>query len=181
VVAHRPHPTTLPAGVDVADYGIRGVHLAYELLNGHYTTVVMVDAAPLDGPPGTVAILDIDVNGSPPPCTERPATAAPGFDAHGLHPEAVLALLRTLGGRLERALVVGCRPAVLAESTGLSAPVEAAVDEATRLVARAVEIVRGDQPDDARGAQQPARARERPPRANDRARPARTGERRNAR
>jgi hydrogenase maturation protease len=141
-VVRRLDPTVLPDDVDVADYGIRGVHLAYELLNGRYTSVVMVDAAPLDGPPGTVAIIDIDVNGSPPPSTERPGSAAPGFDAHGLHPEAVLTLLRTLGGRLERALVVGCRPAVLDETAGLSAPVEAAVEEATHLVARAVEIVR---------------------------------------
>jgi hydrogenase maturation protease len=142
-VVRRLDPASLPPDVDVADYGIRGVHLAYELLNGRYTAVVMVDAAPLDGPPGTLAILDVDVNGSPPPAapTGQPGTAV-GFDAHGLHPESVLTLLRTLGGQLERALVVGCRPAVLEESTGLSAPVAAAVEEATHLVARAVEIAR---------------------------------------
>ena len=31
------------AGVTVAEFGIRGVHLAYELLNG-YDTLVLVDA-----------------------------------------------------------------------------------------------------------------------------------------
>ncbi len=35
------HP--MPAGVRVADYGIRGVHLAYELLNG-YDALILVDA-----------------------------------------------------------------------------------------------------------------------------------------
>jgi hydrogenase maturation protease len=50
----------------------------------------------------------------------------------------VLDLLRTLGGSLRRAVVVGCRPAVLAEGIGLSPPVQAAVDPAVRLVADVV-------------------------------------------
>jgi len=144
-VVRRIDPASLPPGVDVADYGIRGVHLAYELLSGRYTTVVMVDAAPLDAPPGTLAIIDLDVDGCPPPPASTEAgPARPGFDAHSLHPEAVLTLLHTLGGRLARAVVVGCRPAVLAESSGLSAPVRAALDEATAMVSRAIEIVRAE-------------------------------------
>ena len=62
-VVQRIDPTSLPAGVDVADYGIRGVHLAYDLLDGRYGTVVMVDAVPLDEPPGTLAVLEVDGRG----------------------------------------------------------------------------------------------------------------------
>ena len=36
---------SLPDGVEVADFGIRGVHLVYELLNG-CDLFVLVDAAP---------------------------------------------------------------------------------------------------------------------------------------
>ena len=36
---------TLPAGVEVADIGIRGMHLAYRLLDG-YRALVLVDTVP---------------------------------------------------------------------------------------------------------------------------------------
>ncbi|MBL7495887.1 hydrogenase maturation protease [Frankia sp. CNm7] len=125
----------VPDGVDVVDYGIRGVHLAYDLLDGRYATVVMVDAAPLDGPPGTLGVLEVDT-AAPPADTAAAGVGGttPGFDAHGLHPEAVLALLRGLGGHIDRVLVVGCQPAALDEGMDLSEPVRASVDAAARLV-----------------------------------------------
>ena len=98
-VVRRLDPSTLPTGVDVVDYGIRGVHLAYDLLDGRHHTVVLVDAVPLDDPPGTLAVLDVDPTGGGMP-----------VDAHGMHPAAVLALLHDLGGTVDRVLVVGCAP-----------------------------------------------------------------------
>ena len=126
-VVRRLDPATLPAGVDVADYGIRGVHLAYDLLDGRHRTVVIVDAVPLDDPPGTLAVLQVDPTGGGAP-----------MDAHGMHPAAVLALLHDLGGSVDRVLVVGCAPADVAERMGLSEPVAAAVDAAVRLVSEVV-------------------------------------------
>jgi hydrogenase maturation protease len=122
-VVRRIDPATLPARVDVVDYGIRGVHLAYDLLDGRHTTVVMVDAVPLDDPPGTLAVLEVD-----------PTGGGAVLDAHGMHPAAVLALLHDLGGSVDRVLVVGCAPAVVDERMGLSEPVAAAVDGAVELV-----------------------------------------------
>lgn len=141
-VVRRIDPSTLPPSVDVADYGIRGIHLAYDLLDGRHDTLIMVDAAPIDGPPGTLAVLDAGPSaGDSPdhavPGGTRPAGATPmppAMDGHGLHPQAVLALLRGLGGRVDRVLVVGCRPSELGERMGLSGPVAAAVDDAVRLV-----------------------------------------------
>ncbi|MFG2164830.1 hydrogenase maturation protease [Micromonospora chersina] len=124
----------LPPGVDVSDYGIRGMHLAYDLLDGRHDVLVLVDALPLDEPPGTLAVIQVDLDD--PGWTLRPADVleAPAADAHGMDPESVLRLLRSLGGTVDRVLVVGCRPAVLDERMGLSAPVAAAVDEAVRMV-----------------------------------------------
>lgn len=45
-VASRLAREKLPGWVRVEDYGIRGVHLAYELAGGDYDTVVLVDASP---------------------------------------------------------------------------------------------------------------------------------------
>jgi hydrogenase maturation protease len=130
-VVRRIDPARLPDGVAVADYGIRGIHLAYDLLDGRFDTLVMVDAVPLDGPPGTVALLEVDPAARG---TGRSGGAARTADAHGMDPESVLSLLRDLRGSVDRVLVVGCRPAVLDERMQLSDEVEGAVDEAVALV-----------------------------------------------
>lgn len=126
-VARRIAPGTLPEGVRVGDYGVRGVHLAYELLDGGTDTLIIVDAVPVEGPPGTLAVLEIDER-------DLEGETEGLVDAHGLHPLAVLLMLRRLGGEIGRVLVVGCRPASVEEGMGLSEPVAAAVDEAVRLV-----------------------------------------------
>ncbi|MFI7281869.1 hydrogenase maturation protease [Micromonospora chersina] len=133
-VVRNLRDAVLPPGVDVSDYGIRGMHLAYDLLDGRHDVLVMVDALPLDEPPGTLAVIQVDLDD--PGWTLRPADVleAPAADAHGMDPESVLRLLRSLGGTVDRVLVVGCRPAVLDERMGLSAPVAAAIDEAVRMV-----------------------------------------------
>jgi len=125
-VVRRIDPTDLPAAVEVADYGIRGVHLAYDLLDGRYDTLILVDAVPLDDPPGTVVTLDASEASF--------GAAASTVDAHSMSPDVVLGTLRGLGGSVDQVLVVGCAPAVLEARMGLSAPVAAAVDEAVRVV-----------------------------------------------
>lgn len=125
-VAHTLARMPLPPGVVVGDYGIRGMHLAYELLDGPFDRLVLVDAIPLDDPPGTVAVLDVDPDDTED--TRHPAVP----DAHGMDPVTVLALLRRLGGGLDRVRVVGCRPAVVEERIGLSDVVRAAVEPAAR-------------------------------------------------
>jgi hydrogenase maturation protease len=107
-------------GATVADYGIRGLHLAYDMLAGGYGTTVLIDACSRGDAPGTLYVFE-------------PAPAEVGsdpVDAHGMHPAAVLALLRRLGGEPGRVLVLGCEPARLEEGVGLSPPVAAAVDAA---------------------------------------------------
>ncbi|GIH23242.1 hypothetical protein Aph01nite_15520 [Acrocarpospora phusangensis] len=129
-VVNRINASALPPSVDVTDYGIRGVHLAYELLNGRYNSLIMVDAVPIEGPPGSLIVLEVD------PTEDDPDTLGPvPVNGHGMHPQAVLNLLRDLGGGVERVLIVGCKPAVIDEGMGLSAPVAAALDDAVRLVA----------------------------------------------
>ena len=113
----RPEGTVgLPDGVRLVDYGIRGMHLAYDLLDG-VDALVIVDALPGDGEPGTITVLHVG-----------PEDLGEGeFDAHGMNPVAVLGSLEALGGTLPPTYVVGCTPADLEEGMGLSAPVAAAV------------------------------------------------------
>ena len=135
-VVGRLRGRSLPAEVKVADFGIRGLHLAYELLDGGYETTILVDATARGGTPGTVYLLEPD-----PAALEAGATQAPRLDAqaalgaHGITPDAVFRLLALLGGRpSSRVLVVGCEPSTVEEGMGLSPPVEKGVEEAVRLI-----------------------------------------------
>lgn len=120
----RPWPKD---DVHVEDYGIRGVHLAYALLDG-YDLVILIDAMPRGDEPGTIVVLEPEVD------TSR----APPLDAHRMDPQAVLGMVTDLGGTVGRVLVVGCEPANIDEGIGLSPAVEAAVDRAAQLVAELV-------------------------------------------
>ncbi|HET6751562.1 MAG TPA: hydrogenase maturation protease [Actinomycetes bacterium] len=131
-VARRLAAEDLPDWVRVADFGIRGVHLAYELLEG-YETAILVDAAPRGQAPGTVYVIEPDLNGNGPPAA-APAEQGVLVDGHGMEPDAIFALLQALGGDLPRLLVVGCEPAEVAEGMGLSAPVAGVVGEAVAVV-----------------------------------------------
>jgi hydrogenase maturation protease len=133
VVARQLVSAPLPDAVEVVDVGIRGVHLAYQLLDG-YDTLVLVDATQRGEPPGTVTVLESSLDSA--------VGDAPPIDPHALGPDAVLSLLARLSGELgvsvRRVLVVGCEPENLAEGIGLSQPVAAAVPVAVQAVLRLV-------------------------------------------
>jgi hydrogenase maturation protease len=127
-VANRLAAQPLPPGVRVADFGIRGVHLAYELLDG-YDGLILIDTVPMGEAPGTVAVIEPDLSGS----SSLDDDDVGVVDAHTMNPEVVLATLGRLGGRVERIYVVGCQPASLDEGMGLTPPVAAAVEGAVEL------------------------------------------------
>ena len=120
---------TLPPSVRVEDFGIRGVHLAYELLEG-YDGLVMIDAVPMGEPPGTLAVIEPEPD---PVGTGGTAGEVPVVDAHTMTPDVVLATLRGLGGSVEKILIVGCQPADLQDGMGLTPSVAAAVEDAAQL------------------------------------------------
>nr|WTA00052.1 hydrogenase maturation protease [Streptomyces sp. NBC_00857] len=136
----------LPPGVDLMDAGIRGVHLAYRLLDG-YRRLVLVDAVGRGDSPGTLSVIEVDpLDMAPDMETAAPAPAP--MDGHGMDPAAVLRLVRDLragaGGTLpEQVLVIGCRPLSTEEGIGLSPPVAAAVGPAADLV---IELLRRQPP-----------------------------------
>jgi hydrogenase maturation protease len=119
VLAESP----LPDGVRVADFGIRGLHLAYELLDGGYETTILLDATPHGDRAGALCVVEAAAG--------RLSGAA---DGHSMTPDQVLAWVRAMGGDPGRVLVVGCEPLATEEGMGLSAPVAQAVPEAVALV-----------------------------------------------
>jgi hydrogenase maturation protease len=137
-VARRLQQLDLPAWVTVADFGIRGVHLAFELFESDYETVIFLDATARGDAPGTVYVIE------PEAAVAGTLAGAVGgnaavVDGHGMTPETVLALLGSMGGRPRRVLVVGCEPESVAEGIGLSPAVALSIWEAVALVLSTIE------------------------------------------
>jgi hydrogenase maturation protease len=124
----------LPAGVTVIDYGVRGTHLAYDLLDG-WDRLILIDLVSGRGTPGAVHIIDITSS------ADDLAVEAAGPDPHGMSPQAVLAAVRAMGGTLPPTVLVGCEGADIGEGIGLSESVAAAVRPAAEAVLRLLSAV----------------------------------------
>jgi hydrogenase maturation protease len=129
-VVRRLAGRDLPEGVELVDFGIRGMDLAYALQD-EYELVVFVDATPRGEKPGTVYLIEAEV--------EEDGEVA--LDTHGMDPVKVIKLSRALGAKPTRTLVVGCEPQVVLSGEDydemlmeLSEPVQNAVEEAVKLV-----------------------------------------------
>ena len=138
-VARRLAEREFPDGVQVVDFGIRGMDLAYALLED-YDAVILVDAAPRGERPGTLCLIE--------PQMDQDGEVA--LDTHGMDPVKELALARALGARPTRTFLVACEPGRLVDGDDyedvlaeLSAPVQAAVEGAVKMVESLVDEIRG--------------------------------------
>lgn len=126
-VARRMSALSVPDGVRVVDFGIRSYDLAYRLMED-WDQVILVDAVPRGGHPGTVYVIDPDLD----------ELGEPDLDAHTMNPVSVLRMVQALGGTMKQILVVGCEPATVNASEdgqfALSEPVEAAVHKAIQTI-----------------------------------------------
>jgi hydrogenase maturation protease len=130
-VAWRLASRQLPPEVSLKDFGIRGIDLTYALLEP-YELVILVDACPRGGEPGSVYLIEPEVSDDGAPAQ---------LEGHSMNPAAVLRAVRTLGGSPAKVLLVGCEPADLGGEggrLGLTPQVEAAVDEAITIIERVI-------------------------------------------
>jgi hydrogenase maturation protease len=134
-VASRLATAELPDWAHVVDYGIRGMHLAYDLAGG-YDAAILIDATARGGTPGTIYVLEPDLPAATPTVddTDSALARSPMFNAHGMQPDVVFSMLALLDTPPRDVLVVGCEPASVAYGIGLSEPVAAAVDDAVAVV-----------------------------------------------
>lgn len=126
-VAQRLLQRELPPEVAVIDFGIRGLDLAYALLED-YELSILIDATPRGGAPGTLYVIEVDLN--------EVETDRSSLDTHAMNPLRVLALVKSMGGGPGRIFIVGCEPSPISEpeDSGLSKPVVAMLDKAAELV-----------------------------------------------
>ncbi len=127
-VAQRLMSRPQPPYVLVRDFGIRGLDLAYTLLDDIPLTI-LVDALPRGGAPGTLYVLEPELKGD---------VDDGVVEGHGINPMKVLGMVRRMGGRLGTVRIVGCEPSPIdmemETDSGLSVPVRAAVDAAVAMV-----------------------------------------------
>jgi hydrogenase maturation protease len=126
LVAQQLAARDLPPDVRVVDFGIRGYDVAYALLEG-YDTAILVDAVPRGGAPGSLYVLEPECDAAPPE----------GLDGHAMDPVKVLRFAKSTGEPLPRILIVGCEPSPVEiddMQMEVSAPVREAVGEAVKLV-----------------------------------------------
>jgi hydrogenase maturation protease len=119
----------VPEGVTIKDFGIRSYDLAYAMMNGPDVTI-FVDATPRGQLPGTVSLIEPDLN-------FLDSASGEVVNAHSMNPVRVLQLIRSLGGQPGRLYLVGCEPAVLEPedgAMGLSHPVQAAIAKALEMI-----------------------------------------------
>jgi hydrogenase maturation protease len=141
-VVRRMAGLTLPHSVRVSDFGIRGFDLAYALQDG-YETTILVDACPRGQAPGTLYVIEPDLK-----LLDDPEGPPAGVEAHAMNPLSVLRMARAMNIEVKNVLLVGCEPETLGGEEGqmgLSGVVDAAVDEAVKLVESLVNrILNGD-------------------------------------
>ncbi|HEY2378747.1 MAG TPA: hydrogenase maturation protease [Gemmatimonadaceae bacterium] len=129
-VAQRLAALPRRAGVEVRDFGIRGMDLAYAMQKD-YDAVVFVDAAPRGEPAGTLSVIDASADLEGPPAIET----------HGMDPVRVLALARALGRVPARVLVVACEPERIISPEQWDEMDGTMSEAVTRSIPRAVELV----------------------------------------
>ncbi len=133
VIRHLGRHFDADDDIRVADYGIGGMHLAYDLL-ADWSALVLVDAVPNRGSPGALHVFEAD---------HESLCATAALDAHAMDPATVFATLRALGGTAPRTIVVGCEVLDASDGIGLSGAVDAALPAAVEAIREAVAMLRG--------------------------------------
>ena len=114
------------------------------MLDGHDFTI-LVDAVSRGGAPGTLFVIEPEINGN--------SAVRSEMDAHAMNPESVLQLARAMGTVRGRIVLVGCEPATLGGEEGhmgLSDTVMAAVEQAAHLIEGLVaKLLRGEKLEEA--------------------------------
>lgn len=107
-VARELERRSLPDGVDLIETGIGGMTVVQTLMDG-YRALVVVDAIEGDGPPGTLWVVEPEVED--PAALDRDEWRSLFQNLHLAEPHRIFLLARSLGVLPPIVRIVGCRPA----------------------------------------------------------------------
>jgi hydrogenase maturation protease len=139
VVAQRLESRVMPSGVRVMDAGSGGLDLAYEIMRG-YHALVLVDVSRQGGEPGTLYVMEPDLEDVAPSIEDGDV-----INPHSMDPATVLRFVRAVGGWSGKVVIVACEPGEVEDlGIGLSPALEAAVDQAIALIAETIAELQTD-------------------------------------
>lgn len=118
---------SLPENVELMDLGTAGVIIATELEG--YDTIILVDSMEMEGPPGTIKRIDIDVHD-----LEAGTSDLARFTLHEVGVEGLLRFSKAIGVLPPRVVLVGCKPEKIAPGLNLSDVVERAAHAAACMI-----------------------------------------------
>lgn len=128
----------VPEYVTIKDFGIRGYDLAFALTDD-YDAAILVDVVSRGGFPGTLYLIEPDVDGMAAP--EKPSP-----DGHSMDPAAVIQMAQSFGTICGRIFLIGCEPETWAgqdEEGGISSKVREAIPQALAMIESLVTELRG--------------------------------------
>lgn len=133
VVRRLQRRPDLPQNVKVQEFGIAGIGLVQELLEG-YDMLIIIDVIDGRGPAGTLYLLEPDT-----PETAEFLESGMTSDPHQTGPSNVLMLAKALNVLPSRVFIIGCQPAdcdILKEelSPVVASVVDAAVEKVFALI-----------------------------------------------
>ena len=121
------------------DFGTGGLDLAYEVMRG-YDSLVILDASRHGGEPGTLYVIEPEMDEFAPEIEDGEM-----IDPHDMDPATMLRFVRATGGWPGKVVVIGCEPGEVDEvGLGLTPPVAAAVERALELVLETVAELQTD-------------------------------------
>jgi len=125
-----------PEGVEIKDFGTGGLKLAYDLMKG-YDSLILLDASPRGERPGTLYRIEPDEKDF-----STDLEQGGPIDPHGSDPVTVLRFVRSIGAWPGKVFIVACEPESVDDfEIGLSEPVNAAVQNAVELVEEIVKEI----------------------------------------
>ena len=138
--ARRLEARGVPDGVTVMDFGTGGLDLAYEIMRG-YHALVLVDVSRQGGEPGTLYVMEPDLDEIAPTIEDGEA-----INPHSMDPATVLRFVRAVGGWSGKVVIVACEPGDVEDlGLGLSPALEAAVDQAIALIDETIAELRTEE------------------------------------
>ena len=137
--ARRLEARGVPPGVTVMDFGTGGLDLAYEVMRG-YDELILVDISRQGGEPGTLYVLEPDMEE-----LSGPIEDGDTINPHSMDPQSVLRFVGAVGGFSGKVVVIGCEPGEVDDvGLGLTPAVAGAVERALALIRETLDELRTD-------------------------------------
>lgn len=128
-VVKRIMDKKFPDGVEVKDFGMSGLKLAYDLMKG-YDGLIFVDASARGEKPGTLYMIEPNEKDF-----SNDLEQGGPIDPHGADPVTVLRFVKSIGSWPAKVVIIACEPESVDDfEIGLSESVSTSINTAVEMI-----------------------------------------------